>query len=277
MSTALITGATAGMGASFARYLAAEGNDLILVARNEKRLSEFAAELAKAHGVDVTTLAADLTVDADCARVGEAVTDVDLLVNNAGIGLGKGFTYASLEDEERLLNLNVRAVLRLTRIALPEMQRRGHGAIINVSSVAGFAPVMPGSTYNASKAWVTTFSESMAPIGRRDGVSVMALCPGFVYTEFHQRANIDMSGIPEWMMLDADYVVEVAMRDLRRGKVVSIPSLTYKLIVSAIRHIPNGLLVRLAERTDAVSRRGRARLVAYISLSRCFVALTTQL
>ncbi|MGH8882647.1 MAG: SDR family NAD(P)-dependent oxidoreductase [Stackebrandtia sp.] len=259
MSTALITGATAGLGAAFARQLAAAGNDLILVARDGKRLSDNADILARQYSVDVSTLQADLTLDADCARVGEAAERVDLLVNNAGRALGKGFGHATLSDEEQLLDLNVRAVLRLTRVALPAMRERGHGAIVNVSSVAGVAPVMPGSTYNASKAWVTMFSESMAPIGRPDGVTVMALCPGFVYTEFHDRANIDMTGIPQWMMLDADFVVETALRDLRRGKLVSIPSMKYKLIVSALRHVPNGLLSWGAQRTEAVSRRGRAK------------------
>jgi short-subunit dehydrogenase len=259
MTTALITGATAGLGAAFARHLADRGHDLILVARDAARLETAAAELAGSYNVDVRTVPADLTTDEGCQAVAEHAELVDLLINNAGIGLGKGFGHASLADEERLLDLNVRAVLRLTRVALPAMRRRCRGAIVNVSSVAGFAPVMPGSTYNASKAWVTTFSESMAPIGRGDGVRVMALCPGFVRTEFHQRAGISMEGIPQWMLLDADFVVEAAMRDLLRGKVVSIPSLTYKAIVSAIRHLPNSLIVALAGRTEAVSRRGRSR------------------
>lgn len=260
MSTALITGGTSGLGAAFSRQLAADGNDLILVARNEKRLEESARELAETYAVDVTTIAADLTDDAGCQRVGQAVGTVDLLVNNAGIGLGRGFGHASLADEEHLLDLNVRAVLRLTRMALPRMRQRGHGAVVNVSSVAGFAPIMPGSTYNASKAWVTNFSESLAPVARPDGVHVMALCPGFVHTEFHDRAAISLSGIPEWMLLDADFVVESALRDLRRGKVVSVPSVTYKAVVTALRHLPNGLLSAVAGRTKAVSRRGTTRL-----------------
>ena len=259
MSTALITGATAGIGAAFARLLAERGHDLVVVARDEKRLSQLAEELSAEHGVDVDVVAADLTDDAGCSTVAERAAEVDLLVNNAGLGLKHGFTYVDVKDEERLLDLNVRAVLRLTHAALPAMNDRGHGAIINVSSVSGYGPVMPGSTYSASKAWVTNFSQSMAPVGRKHGVSVMALCPGFVYTEFHERAGIDMSGTPDWMMLDPDFVAEAAMRDLLRGKSVSVPSLTYKLIVSGIRHIPQAWWPRLAATATRVTRRGYSR------------------
>ncbi|MGH8791992.1 MAG: SDR family NAD(P)-dependent oxidoreductase [Stackebrandtia sp.] len=256
MSTALITGATAGIGAAFARRLAAAGDDLILVARNDKRLADSASEMKEVYGVEVRTIAADLTRDGDCATVADAAAEVDLLVNNAGMGLSSGFTANALADEERQLDLNVRAILRLTHAALPAMRERRRGAIVNVSSVAGFGPTMPGSTYNASKAWVTGFSESMAPIARRRGVSIMALCPGFVRTEFHERAGISIDGIPQWMWLDADYVVETAMRDLVRGKVVCVPSLTYKVLVSVIRHLPNRLLTQVTQRMEAISRRG---------------------
>lgn len=259
MATALITGATAGIGAAFARLLAARGHDLIVVARDEKRLSCLATELSAEHGVDVDVVAADLTDDADCSTVASRAAEVDLLINNAGLALAKAFTYVDVTDEERLLNLNVRAVLRLTHAALPAMNERGRGAIINVSSVSGYAPVMPGSTYSASKAWVTNFSQSMAPVGRKHGVNVMALCPGFVYTEFHERAGIDMTGTPGWMMLDADFVAETAMRDLLRGKTISVPSITYKLIVSGIRHIPQSWWPRLASTATKVTRRGHSR------------------
>lgn len=259
MTTAMITGATAGLGAAFARRLAADGNDLILVARNKSRLEETAAVLAKAHGVDVSVVAADLTTDEGCELVSSHVGDVDLLVNNAGIGLGRGFTAASLDGEERLLNLNVRAVLRLTHAALPAMMERRRGAVVNVSSVAGFGPTMPGSTYNASKAWVTSFSESIGLMARSERVRIMALCPGFVRTEFHASANIPTGEIPQWMWLDADAVVDVAMRDLRRGKLVSVPSVTYKLIVSAIRHMPRSVLGAVVSRMSAISERGKIR------------------
>ncbi|HIV58296.1 MAG TPA: SDR family oxidoreductase [Candidatus Stackebrandtia faecavium] len=257
MNTALITGATSGIGAAFARHLGQQGHDLLLVARNKARLEESATDLRARFGVDVSTIAADLTDRDDCETVEKAAADVDLLVNNAGLGLGKGFTDNDVADEEYLLNLNIRAVMRLTHAALTPMRQRGHGGIINVSSVAGFAPVMPGSTYNASKAWVTNFSESMAPLARSGGVNLMALCPGFVRTEFHDRAAIEMADMPRWMLLDADFVVESAMRDFLRGRVVSVPSVLYKAISRVIHHVPNGLLSSISERAEVISRRGK--------------------
>lgn len=259
MSTALITGGTAGLGAAFARYFAAEGYDLILVARNQERLERFGAELARAYGVTVSSTPADLTTEAGCAEVSALLDSVDVLVNNAGISLGKGFTETGLEAEERLLNLNVRSVLRLSHNAFVSMRERGRGTIINVSSVAGFGPTMPGSTYNATKAWVTAFSESIGLIGLPENIRVMALCPGFVRTEFHESAGIATEDIPEWMWLNADAVVESGMRDLARGKLISVPSVRYKFIVSAIRHTPLGMLGRITSRMSAISDRGRIR------------------
>jgi hypothetical protein len=132
--------------------------------------------------------------------------------------------------------------MRLTHAVLPVMTARGHGAVVNVSSVAGFGPVSPGNTYAASKAWVTNFSESLAPLAAASNVRVMALCPGFTRTEFHQRAGIDTGGSPEWLWLDADDVVSVAMRDLARGRSVSVPNWKYKVAAFAMRVTPHGLL-----------------------------------
>jgi short-subunit dehydrogenase len=244
--TALITGATAGIGAAFARCLAADGYDLVLVARDAQRLADIAAELTARHGSTVTVLPADLSTDEGCGPVEERLADgsvpVDLLVNNAGISLNRSFLRSTAADEARLLRLNVHAVMRLTLAALPAMVERRHGTVINVSSVAGFGPVMPGSTYSASKAWVTNFSESVALVARPFGVRVMALCPGYTRTEFHDRAGIDMSKTPEWMWLRADDVVRDALRDLRKGKMVSVPDWKYKLAVFALRHAPRGLM-----------------------------------
>jgi hypothetical protein len=152
-------------------------------------------------------------------------------------------------QEARLLRLNVAAVMRLTHAVLPGMTGRRHGAVINVSSVAGFGAVQPGSTYAATKAWVTVFSESVGLATRRHGVRVLALCPGFVRTEFHQRAGIDTGGSPEWMWLKADDVVKVALRDLSRGRLVSVPDWRYKTAVFALRHLPRPLLHAAAGRT----------------------------
>jgi short-subunit dehydrogenase len=248
--TALITGATAGLGAGFARQLAAERYDLILVARDEERLTAYANELSEQYRVKVTPLPADLGTDAGCAAVVERLAGpVDMLINNAGFTLNKPFLRDSAEDEARLLRVNVLAVMRLTHAALPGMVERGRGDVINVSSVAGFFAVMPGSTYPATKAWVTNFSQSVAQSVRSLGVRVLALCPGYVRTEFHERAGINMSKTPDWLWLDADSVVRQGLRDLRRGRMVSVPSWKYKLAVAVGRHAPLGVLQRVARDT----------------------------
>ena len=254
--TALITGASSGLGAAFAQRLAAEGHDLVLVARDEERLAAMAADLSGRHGVSATQLLADLSTDDGCAVVERRLAEqVDVLVNNAGYSLNRSFVMSTVEAETRLLLVNVHAVMRLALAVLPGMIQRGRGDVINVSSVAGFAAVMPGSTYSASKAWVTNFSESVAQSVRRDGVRVMALCPGYTHTEFHARAGIDMSKTPEWMWLQADRVVAEALRDLRRGKVVSVPDWKYKVAVFGMRHLPRGLLQAVAR--DTRGRTGR--------------------
>jgi len=247
MSTALVTGATAGLGAEFARHLAGEGYDLVLVARQRKRLEESAAELREAHGVRVEVLTANLADPDQCARVEDRLSDqerpVDFLVNDAGFALSTGFLRSSADDEERMLQVMVRAVVRLTHAAARAMVERGHGDVINVSSVAGF---LPGGTYGAAKAYVTAFSESVAARLGAKGVRVTALCPGFTHTEFHERAHIDKSRVPGWMWLSAERVVNDGLRDMRRGKVVSIPSHRYQVIVLATHMLPRPLLRRLA-------------------------------
>lgn len=254
--TALITGASSGFGAAFARRLAVEGYDLVLVARDEQRLASLGAELSSRHGVAVTPLPADLSTDDGCAAVEKRLAEgVEMLVNNAGLSLNTSFVRSTVEAETRLLRVNVHAVMRLALAALPSMIEHGRGDVINVSSVAGFAAVMPGSTYSASKAWVTNFSESVAHSVRRHGVRVMALCPGYTHTEFHDRAGIDMSKTPEWMWLQVDRVVADALRDLRRGKVVSVPDWKYKVTVFGMRHLPRGLLQAVAR--DTRGRTGR--------------------
>lgn len=257
--TALITGATAGIGAAFARHLAADGYDLVLVARDAERLGVFGKELAERHGIEVESLAADLSTDDGpgpvAGRLADADRPVHLLVNNAGIGLRQSFLRTTVEDEARMLRLNVGAVMRLTHAALPVMTKRGYGAVVNVSSVAGFGPVRAGSTYAASKAWVTNFSESIAQVAEAYNVRVMALCPGFTRTEFHQRAGIDTGGSPEWLWLDADDVVVAAMRDLGRGRLVSVPNWKYKAAAFGIRMTPHRLLTVLG-RDARLGRRG---------------------
>jgi len=246
---ALVTGPTSGIGLAFARALAAEGHDLLLVARTKERLDEVADELSAKHGVTCHVLPADLSDLADSRRVEQVLRarPVDVLVNNAGFGLNTPFHRTAIDDEQRSLDVLVRAVMRLSHAALPGMIERGHGAVVNVSSVAGF---IPRGSYGAHKAWVTSFSGWANTRYRAKGVRVMAVCPGFVETEFHQRMDADMSGIQRWMWLDADRVVADALKDLRAGKAVSVPSLRYKALVGLSRVTPRRLV-------EKVTRRGR--------------------
>ncbi|MFI7698716.1 SDR family NAD(P)-dependent oxidoreductase [Nonomuraea sp. NPDC049480] len=239
MPTAMITGATAGIGAAFARRLAAEAYSLVLVSRDASRLAEAADQLKLRYGVSVEVLPADLATDDGIAEVESRIRDgVDLLVNNAGFGHAGRFPDVPVEDEVRMLKVHCEAVLRLTLAALPGMRERDRGAIVNVASVAAF---FTRGTYSASKAWVVNFSESAAAEVGNPRIKIMALCPGFVRTEFHQRASMDTSGIPGFLWLKADDVVREALRDLALGKRVSVPDLRYKAIVAIGRLVPRNL------------------------------------
>jgi uncharacterized protein len=243
--TALVTGATAGIGLSFARQLAAQGYDLVLVARDKGRLEEVAAELTDAHRVQVEVLAADLVDRSQLATVEERLADarrpIDLLVNNAGFGLKKRFLDNSVDEEQAMLDVLVVAVLRLSHAALGAMSARGRGGIINVSSVAAF---LPRGTYSAAKAWVNSFSEWASHEYAGHGVRVMALCPGFTKTEFHARMGVERGSAPDFMWLDVDDLVATALKDYAKGKTFSIPSAQYKAVVGITRAIPKGILQR---------------------------------
>jgi short-subunit dehydrogenase len=252
MTTALVTGASAGLGAEFARQLAARGDDLVVVARDEARLSATREALERKYSVKVEMLPADLSTVDGCERVAERIVStsapIDTLVNNAGIGLYRPFGSVDLEVDERLLDVNVRSVLRLTHAAVRVMTGRHSGQILNVSSVAGFVPRGGNVSYSASKAWVTMFSEALAVQLSGSGVQVTVVCPGFTHTEFHQRADADKSKMPAWMWLDASAVVAQALADARKGKPVSVPSARYKAMISAARHVPRPLLYRVMRR-----------------------------
>ncbi|MBB4916625.1 SDR family NAD(P)-dependent oxidoreductase [Streptosporangium saharense] len=246
MPSALITGATAGIGAAFARRLAADGFSLVLVARDEERLTSAAESLRLRYGVEVEVLAADLTSDEGLGRVEARLRQgIDLLVNNAGFGHPGAALDVSVADELRMLKLHCEAVLRLTMAVLPGMRKRDRGAVINVASVAAF---FNRGTYSASKAWVVNYSESTAAELAGTRVRVMALCPGFVRTEFHERASMDTSGIPGFLWLSADDVVREAMRDLAVGRRVSVPDLRYKVIVGAGKLVPRSLAALVSQR-----------------------------
>ncbi|MGW8484059.1 SDR family NAD(P)-dependent oxidoreductase [Microbacterium sp. NPDC055903] len=252
MPLALVTGASAGLGAEFARQLAARGADLVLVARSAEALDALADDMRSRYGVAVQVIVADLAVQDDvervAARLSDTVDPVDLLVNNAGFGLPLQFADNAVEDEVRHLRVHVEASLRLMHAALQTMRGRG-GRIINVASVAGF---ISRSTYSACKAWLIGFSRWANAEYAGDGVSVTALCPGFVHTTFHERMGLEkgQEGVPGFLWLNAPFVVERGLKDAARGRSVSIPSLRYRLIVALTGVLPRAL-------TAGVARRGR--------------------
>ncbi|WP_129666820.1 SDR family NAD(P)-dependent oxidoreductase [Phytoactinopolyspora endophytica] len=255
MPTALVTGPTAGIGLEFARKLAAQGFGLVLVSRDQARLESVAEELRAAHGVEVEVLAADLTAETGDveARLSDPDRPIELLVNNAGHALRKPFLANDINDEEHLLNVHVRAVLRLTHAVLPGMIDRGRGAVINVSSVAAWTP---RGTYSAAKAWTTSFTEGLASQLEGTGVRAMVLAPGFTRTEFHDRAAMDMSKLPTWLWLDSGTLVDTALRDLRRGKTVSVPGPVYKVAALMLPRLPRRLVRATGRRHPDRRRRG---------------------
>lgn len=246
---AMITGATAGLGAEFAAQLAAEGHGLILVARDSARLEEKAAALRSRFDVAVEVLVADLHDDDGVRRVLDRLRaghdPVSTLVNNAGYGLPNSFEANPLEDELNHAAIHLTVPLALSHAALQGMLVRGSGRIVNVASVAGFTP---RGTYGALKAAMINFSRWANFAYRGRGVTVMALCPGFVHTEFHQRMGMDKRSVPRWMWLNAEDVVRAALKDLSAGKAVSIPSLRYKVLAFVARNAPSSLVASLAAR-----------------------------
>ncbi|WP_433875703.1 SDR family NAD(P)-dependent oxidoreductase [Sinomonas atrocyanea] len=243
MTTALITGASSGLGAEFARQLAAEGHNLVLVARHRERLEAAARGLSAEHGVEVEVVDVDLTdpegLAFAVARAKDPSRPVGILVNNAGHGLLQDFQDNTLLDEVNHLRLHVEAAMSLCHAALPGMLARGEGRIINVASVAAY---LPRGTYAAAKAWLLTFSRWANVHYRRSGVHVTALCPGLTRTEFHSRMGMETRYLPGWIWLRADRVVRDGLRDNLAGKAVSVPSVLYKATVAASKVLPDRLL-----------------------------------
>ncbi len=241
--TAVVTGSTAGLGAAFARQLAGQGYDLILVARDADRLHTQAEALSTRYGIETSVLVADLVTDDGVGAVQERLSDmrnpVHLLVNNAGHGLASEFLESDLDDERDLLRLHVQTPMELTHTAARAMVRRRAGRIINVSSVAGFTPT---GTYSAAKAWVINFSKALHQQLAADGVTVTALCPGLVRTEFHQRSGISVKGAAKRMWLEADDVVRQGLAANAQGSAVCVPSRSYQMLTTAARFMPDSVV-----------------------------------
>jgi short-subunit dehydrogenase len=243
MATALITGATAGIGASYANLLAKEGFDLILVARDLPRLNKVAKELSKRFGVKTQCIKADLTKPSQLARVEKRVADskkpIDVLVNNAGFGIKDSFTVSNLDKEQELLDVLVTAPMRLTHAVLPIMVKRNTGIIVNVSSVASF---IAGGTYSAAKSYLTVFSESLHTELRGTNVKISALCPGFTRTEFHSRGRMKMTALPKFMWLDSDKLVSKSWKHANANRAISIPCWQYKILSAIVRNAPRPIV-----------------------------------
>ncbi|QZY46771.1 SDR family NAD(P)-dependent oxidoreductase [Mycolicibacterium austroafricanum] len=252
---ALITGPTSGLGEGFARRYAVDGFDLVLVARDVERLNRLAAELHDEAGADVEVIRADLADADDRAVVADRLrAGVRVLVNNAGFGTSGEFWSADYALLQAQLDVNVTAVMQFTHAALPPMLAAGEGTVLNVASVAGLLPGR-GSTYSASKAWVVSFTEGLANGLEGTGVAAHALCPGFVRTEFHERAGIDMAGTASFLWLEVDDVVRETMAGIAKHKVVIIPGLQYKALTTGGRLVPRKLVRALTK----VVGRGRGR------------------
>lgn len=253
MSTAIVTGASSGLGEQYAVQLAKLGYDLVLVGRTASAL-ESVAERVRETGRDAEVMIADLADAADLERVCERAgrRGVGMLVNNAGVGTPGEFVSSEPRSEQAMLALNVTAVMRLCHAALPGMLDRDRGAIVNVSSVAAYTPSDTGPGYSASKAYVAALTESIAVKTQGTGVKAMAVFPGFVRTEFHQRIGMDTDWIPSWAWLRAEDVVRASLQDLAIGRTRSVPSTRYKVAMNLARVVPRPLLRRVLAASSRV-------------------------
>ncbi len=246
---ALVTGASSGIGEAFAERLAGERYNLVLVARNRTGLEHVAQRLRRSAKIEIEVLAADLTRPAQLEAVEKRVASneaIELLVNNAGFGTFGRFAELDPDQEDDLIRLNIVALMRLTRAALPGMVARGHGAIINVSSLASFQPGPYSATYGATKAFVNSFTEAIYEELRGTGVRVQALCPGFTRTQFQERARIDASAVPAFAWMSSEAVVDASLAALRRGELLCVPGLANWTLATLAGMFPRGVARRVA-------------------------------
>jgi len=239
---ALITGATVGIGDCFARLLASEGYNLVINARSKDKLEERADFLRKTFNIEVVVLAADLASQCELVESYLQNNEIEVLVNNAGFGLNQSFLSSPIDEEQRVLDVLVRAPMRLMHAVLPQMRKRNSGVVINVSSTAAF---IAGGHYSAAKSYLTVMSESLHTQMLPTNVKISSLNPGFVRTEFHQRAGMKMGAIPQFMWLDGDFLVRKAWRDALKGKAISIPGWQYKVLRAIIAAAPRSYVRKM--------------------------------
>ena len=248
MNTTLITGASTGIGAAFARKLAARGRNVLLVARSEDKLIALCNELGRLTSIRAQYVALDLQQPDAGAQLFEETQkrelEIDMLINNAGFGSMGDFTKLDLERELEIIQLNIRALVDLTHRFLPPMRERKRGTIINVASTAGFQAVPFMATYAATKAFVLSFSEALTEENRVHGIHVMALCPGVTETNFFEASKIDRP--PMRTIQTAEEVVDAALRGLARHKTVVISGWTNWLTVEAERFVPRSVVTKVA-------------------------------
>ena len=246
MATALVTGATAGIGAAYTELLAKAGFDLVLVARDLPRLNTVANNLKKSYKIKVETIKADLTKPIQLAKVekrlANAAKPIEVLINNAGFGIKDSFLDSELKREQELLDVLVTAPMRLTHAVLPLMVKRNSGIVVNVSSIASW---IAGGTYSSAKSYLTVFSEYLNNELKGTKVKVSALCPGFTRTEFHQRGKMRMTGLPNFMWLDANKLVAKSWSDAQKNKAVSVPGFQYKTLAIIAQYAPRPLVRKI--------------------------------
>ena len=255
MPTALVTGATSGIGESFTRLLATKGYGLVLVARDEKRLQERAKSLESKFKIKVEVLQADLSVATQLAKVEKRLANpdspIEVLINNAGFGIKDSFLKSEIADEILLFDVLAKAPMQLAHAVLPQMLSRNSGTIINVSSIASF---IAGGTYSAAKAYLTVHTESLHSELSKTNIKISALCPGFTHTEFHQRGKMKMSGLPNFMWLESDRVVADSWKAAMAGKAICIPGWQYKILSTIARFGPRPLVRKLGIKVRARQR-----------------------
>lgn len=255
---AVVTGASAGIGRAFAERLARDAWDLVLVARRRERLDELAEKLRAAHDRRVDVLAADLTAPDGLRALEERIAaepTLELLVNNAGFGTSGPFADLDRDGEEQEVRLNVLALVRLTHAALEGFRERGHGSVVNVSSLAGFQPAPYNATYAATKAFVNAFTQAVHEELRGSGVRLQLLCPGFTRTEFQEVAGVRTDEVPAFAWMEPEAVVEASIEGLRRGELVVIPGAGNKVMGAVLRTLPSAAARRLGA---AILRRSLA-------------------